>query len=131
MNCAYSLLVQVTAAYISAIAVNLALLVNLKPEGALRRGVLTGDERSAMKHVVCLHWYATAFVVATPALSDLFLCWQVDIFTTPTEMLAEGEERERAREPGRQRERKRERDRDRDRERERGARERGVRERGM
>ena len=30
MNCAYSLLVQVTAAYISAIAVNLALLVNLK-----------------------------------------------------------------------------------------------------
>ena len=94
-----------------------------------------------MKHVVCLHWYATAFVVATPALSDLFLCWQVDIFTTPTEMLAEGEERERAREPGRQRERKRERDRDREREKERetcerercerDVREREVRERGV
>ena len=74
-----------------------------------------------MKHVVCLHWYATAFVVATPALSDLFLCWQVDIFTTPTEMLAEGEkERERQR----QRERERERDM-----REREVRERGARER--
>ena len=62
-----------------------------------------------MKHVVCLHWYATAFVVATPALSDLFLCWQVDIFTTPTEMLAEGEEeRERENQADSERERERE-----------------------
>ena len=80
-----------------------------------------------MKHVVCLHWYATAFVVATPALSDLFLCWQGDIFTTPTEMLAEGEE-ERESERTRQTEREKERERQRQRERER---ERGVRERGM
>ena len=84
-----------------------------------------------MKHVVCLHWYATAFVVATPALSDLFLCWQVDIFTTPTEMLAEGEEREseRTRQTEREKERERQRQRERQRERERDMREREVRER--
>ena len=86
-----------------------------------------------MKHVVCLHWYATAFVVATPALSDLFLCWQVDIFTTPTEMLAEGEEeRERENQADRERERETETETETERERERETdmRERGVRERG-
>ena len=75
-----------------------------------------------MKHVVCLHWYATAFVVSTPALSDLFFCWQVNIFITPTEMLAEGEEEresERTRQTEREKERERQRQRQRERERER------------
>ena len=90
----------------------------------------SGDERSAMKHGVCLHWYATAFVVSTPALSDLFFCWQVNIFITPTEMLAEGkEERERENQADRERERETETETERERKRERHARERGARER--
>ena len=56
-------------------------IVTHSPPYMLRIIFKSGDERSAMKHVVCLHWYATAFVVSTPALSDLFSCLQANVFT--------------------------------------------------
>ena len=38
-------------------------IVTHSPPYMLRIIFKSGDEHSAMKHVVCLHWYATAFVI--------------------------------------------------------------------